>query len=408
MERFFTEPKTLRRMRSGPLKEYIDLFAQQLCDLNYTRISGRIRLRCVAQFSRWLDHRRIGLHKISPKDVARYLEHHGNAKQGDVTTLNRLLAWLRQKGIVRETPARIVTTPAKQLEDKFALYLQQERGLAPQTIENYRVFTRRFLVQLFGDGRIALSQLRPEDAVNFVRKQAALQPKRAKMMTTALRAFLAYLRYLGEITADLSAAVPTVANWSMSSIPRALPPKQVKLALSNCNRKTAIGRRDYAILLLLARLGLRAGEIASLTLDDIDWEAGRVRIRGKGDRWSELPLTPDIGAAIAAYLRNGRPYASSRLVFLRGSAPVGGFSNHSAVGSIVKHALARAGIQSPHRGAHQLRHALAVQMLGRGASLTEIGELLRHRSPRTTAIYAKVDLTALRPLALPWPGGAHE
>ena len=340
--------------------------------------------------------------------MARYLELHEEVKHGDATNLNRLLAWLRQKGTIRETLAPIVNTPAKQWEDKFTLYLQQERGLAPGTIEYYRGFTRRFLVQHVGDGRIDLSQLRPADVVNFVRKQAALQPKRAKMMTTALRAFLTYLQYLGEITADLSAAVPTVANWSMSSIPRALPSKQVKLALSYCNRKTAIGRRDYAILLLLARLGLRAGEIASLTLDDIDWEAGRVRIRGKGDRWSELPLTPDIGAAIAAYLRNGRPRASSRLVFLRGSAPVGGFSNHSAVGSIVKHALARAGIQSPHRGAHQLRHALAVQMLGRGASLAEIGELLRHRSPRTTAIYAKVDLTALRPLALPWPGGAHE
>jgi len=408
MERFFTDPKAMHRMRSGPLKEYIDLFAQQLCDLNYSRVTGRVLLRRIAQFGRWLQHRRIDLQGITSELVARYLELHEEVKHGDATHLNRLLSWLRQKGTIRETLAPIVNTPAKQLEDKFTLYLQQERGLAPGTIEYYRGFTRRFLVQRFGDGRLALSQLRPDDVVNFVRKQAALQPKRAKMMTTALRAFLLYLRYLGEITTDLSAVVPTVANWSMSSIPRALPPKQVELVLSYCNRKTAIGRRDYAILLLLARLGLRAGEIASLTLDDIDWEAGRVRVRGKPNRWSELPLPSDVGEAIAAYLRDGRPRASSRLVFLRGPAPAVGFSDHRAVSLIVKHALARAGIQSPHKGAHQFRHTLAIQMLEHGASLAEIGELLRHRSPRTTAIYAKVDLTALRPLALPWPGGAHE
>ncbi|MGB9486788.1 MAG: site-specific integrase [Terriglobia bacterium] len=218
MERFFSDPKALRRMRSGPLKEYIDLFAQQLCDLNYTRICGRILLRRIAQFSRWLKHRRIALQEITPEQVARYLEHHGEVKHGDVTNLNRLLAWLRQKGTIRETLAPIMNTPAKQLEDKFTLYLQQERGLASQTIEYYRRFTRRFLVQRFGDGRLALSELRPEDVVNFVRQQAAFQPKRARLMTTALRSFLAYMRYRGEITTDLSAAVPAVANWSMSSI----------------------------------------------------------------------------------------------------------------------------------------------------------------------------------------------
>ena len=161
MERFFSDPKALRRMRSGPLKEYIDLFAQQLCDLNYTRICGRILLRRIAQFSRWLKHRRIALQEITPEQVARYLEHHGEVKHGDVTNLNRLLAWLRQKGTIRETLAPIMNTPAKQLEDKFTLYLQQERGLASQTIEYYRRFTRRFLVQRFGDGRLALSEAPP-------------------------------------------------------------------------------------------------------------------------------------------------------------------------------------------------------------------------------------------------------
>lgn len=407
MERFFSDPNALRRMRSGPLKEYIDLFAQRLCDLNYSRFSGRIRLRRIAQFSRWLKQHGISLHQITQEHVARYLKHHGKVNEGDVTTLNRLLAWLRQKEIIRETLAPIMNTPATQLENEFVLYLEQERGLAPPTIYNCRWFVRRFLANRFGDGQLNLSRLSTQDVVRFVLQEAAVRPKRASIMTTALRSFLAYARYRGDITADLSAAVPAVAKWSMSSIPKALPPKQAELVLAYCNRKTAMGRRDYAILLLLARLGLRAGEVTSLSLDDIDWEAGRITVRGKAGHWSELPLPTDVGEAIAAYVRNGRPRASSRLVFLRGPAPLGGFRNHSGVGSIVRHALARAGIQSPRKGAHQFRHALAIQMLDRGASLAEIGELLRHRSPRTTAIYAKVDLTALRPLALPWPGGTQ-
>jgi site-specific recombinase XerD len=177
--------------------------------------------------------------------------------------------------------------------------------------------------------------------------------------------------------------------------------------LVSINRKTAIGRRDYAILLILARLGLRAGEIRMLTLEDLDWQEGLITVRGKAGRYSQLPLPTEVGAAIADYLRYGRPTASSRNVFLRARAPSVGFKSQSGVGSMVGHALTRAGINASRKGAHQFRHALACQMLRQGASLSEIGELLRHRSPQTTAIYAKVDLVSLATLALPWPGGAQ-
>jgi integrase len=177
--------------------------------------------------------------------------------------------------------------------------------------------------------------------------------------------------------------------------------------LNSVDRKTAIGRRDYAILLILARLGLRAGEIRALTLEDLDWKEGLITVRGKAGRFSQLPLPKDVGAAIADYLRHGRATTNSRYVFLRAKAPRGGFQGQSGVGSMVRHALERAGIDSPHKGAHQFRHALACQMLKQGASLSEIGELLRHRSPQTTAIYAKVDLDSLASLALSWPGGAR-
>jgi len=167
-----------------------------------------------------------------------------------------------------------------------------------------------------------------------------------------------------------------------------------------------MGRREYAILLLLARLGLRAGEIVALTLEDINWERGCIGVSGKRDQRCELPLPMDVGEAIADYLQSGRPCSNSRSLFLRAQAPTCGFSAHTAVSSVVRRALARAGIESDRKGAHQFRHALATQMLRHGASLSEIGELLRHRQPDTTRIYAKVDLAALRTLALPWPGGA--
>lgn len=231
--------------------------------------------------------------------------------------------------------------------------------------------------------------------------------KTAKLLTTALRSFLQYGRYRGDIRLDLAAVVPLVANWSMSSVPRAIAPDQVRRLLARINRRTAVGRRDYAILLLLARLGLRSGEVVFLELDDIDWKDGSFSVRGKGGRRFQLPLPADVGEAIVAYVRHGRPASNSRRVFLRAKAPFRGFLGPSAVGSIVRHALLRAGIDAPTTGAHQFRHGLATEMLRHGASLSEIGELLGHRSPETTKIYTKVDLDALRTLALPWPGGVR-
>jgi integrase/recombinase XerD len=226
-------------------------------------------------------------------------------------------------------------------------------------------------------------------------------------MTTVLRSFLQFARYHNYIRTDLAACVPCVADWSATSIPKGLPFRDVKSVLASCNRQRAVGRRDHAILLLLARLGLRAGEVVSLTLEDIDWEHGYLTVRGKGNRSEQLPLPVDVGKAIAAYLRGGRPNSTRRHVFLRGYAPAVGFKGPAAVSTVVHHALARAGINCPRKGAHQFRHALATETLRKGASLPEIGELLRHRHIQTTTIYAKVDLTSLRKLALPWLGGAR-
>lgn len=207
----------------------------------------------------------------------------------------------------------------------------------------------------------------------------------------------------GEIGSDLAGAVPTVAAWRLSTVPKGIERGQVKRLLRSCDRRTAMGRRDYAVLLLLARLGLRAGEVAALTLDDIDWKAGEIIVRGKGPRLDRLPLPADVGEAVVAYLHQ-RPHCATRRVFVTVRAPIRELADHRSVGCIVERGLTRAGLDPPRKGAHVLRHALASDMLRRGASLPEIGELLRHRRLDTTAIYAKVDLEALRALSRPWPG----
>jgi site-specific recombinase XerD len=300
-------------------------------------------------------------------------------------------------------------SPIEQAVQEFERYLLHDRALAQATVVNYTPFVRGFLAGLFGGGPVKLSRLCASDVVRFVQRQAPrMQLKRAKLLTTALRSFLHYLRYRGEIPHSLADAVPTVANWSMTSIPRAIPPDLVRRLLASINRHTAMGQRDYAILLLLARLGLRAGEVARIELEDIDWNAGSVSVRRKGGQRGILPLPADVGAAIAAYLRHGRPRnSSSRCVFLRSRAPLRGFHGPVAIASLVQHNLTRAAIKAPTHGAHQFRHGLATDMLRHGASLTEIGEVLGHSSPETTRIYTKVDLNALRPLALPWPGGVR-
>ena len=330
-------------------------------------------------------------------------------RSGDAAALEHFLDYLRSQGVVlREKAAPCRLTPIEKVVQAFECYIRNERALSEAAVVNYMPFVRNFLADQFGIGPVRLSRLRADDVVRFVRRAASrLHLKRAKLLTSALRSFLHYARYRGDIQHDLAAAVPTVANWSMTSIPRAIPADAVRRLLASINRHSSTGRRDYAILLLLDRLGLRAGEITRLGLDDIDWNAGSLRIQGKGGQYSDLPLPADVGTAIASYLRHGRPQSSNRRVFLRARAPLRGFLSQSAIASLVRHALLRAGISAPTKGAHQFRHGLATAMLRHGASLVEIGEVLRHRNPQTTEIYAKVDLEALRALALPWPGGVR-
>jgi site-specific recombinase XerD len=279
--------------------------------------------------------------------------------------------------------------------------------LTPATVQNYVPVARAFLAERFANEPVRLEQLGAQDANRFVlRNSQRFSQKRLKLIVTALRSFLRFLHQRGEIEIDLAAAVLPVMDWRLAGLPKSLDPEQVQSMLASCKREAVAGRRDYAILLLLARLGLRAGEVVAMTLDDLDWEAGLVTVRGKGQRHEPLPLPDDVGEALVSYLRDGRPACQTRRLFVRLKAPYRGFASSVAICDIVKRALARAGIDPPFKGSHLLRHSLATEMLRRGASLEDIGEILRHRHPETTQIYAKVDLNALRGLALPWPGGA--
>ena len=402
----------LSRSPEGPIAAHIRAFAASQTALGYARGSLQREIRLAAGFSQWLKQEGVGLQRVDADQVSRYLRVRRRQvlpNAGDRAALRHLLEFLRREGVIAAEPiAAPRLTPAERSVHAYVEYLRDARALTSATIANYAPFIQGFLTDRFGDGSIRLARLTARDVVRFVQRQAhRLHLKRAKLLTSALRSFLQYARYEGAVTRDLAAAVPAVANWSMPAIPRAIGDKQIRQLLASFNRRTATGRRDYAIVLLLARLGLRANEVARLELEDLNWEAGQVSVRGKRDHRTVLPLPTDVGAAIAAYLRHGRPPSPSRRVFLRSRAPIQGFLGQCAIGSIVRHALHRTRIVAPTTGAHQFRHALATRMLRGGASLTEIGEILRHRSPQTTMVYAKVDLPALRTLALPWPGGAQ-
>lgn len=411
MDQFFDDAQTLARLRQGPLGPYLNEFAAQLSSEGYGVVAARRQIRVTADFSAWLKKNRVCAQQITPSHLEQFLKYivrKRPLRSTDPAALKRMLAILRQQGVIsNEVVVLLQPSPAELLRDEFVRYLRKERGLAKSSVFIYQKFVFLFLNDRFADGDVLLSELRPVDIVSFVRRQAlSLRPKRAKLMMTAIRSFLHFLHYRGFVNVDLGAAVPKVISWSMAEIPRAMPVAHVVLVLAACNRQNARGRRDYAILLLLSRLGLRAGEVVSLTLDDIDWDSSSITIHGKGSQISKLPLPMDVGEALADYLQNGRPHTTSREIFFTVKAPLVALTKQESVGHVVARSLARAGIDTPRKGAHQLRHTLATEMLRQGASLEEIGEVLRHHSPQSTMIYAKVDLASLRQLALPWPGGA--
>jgi len=300
-------------------------------------------------------------------------------------------------------------TPHEQIFDAFSLYLREERGLAPKSIVHHLPFIRLFLREVCPGGASDLCRISQADITRYIERHARDQSAASgKSMCWALRSFLRYLHYRGLNPLALAGCVPSIRRWKLASLPTYLSAAQVQKVLDGCDRTTALGRRDYAILMMLAKLGLRADEVATLTLDNIDWRSGEMLVRAKGRQRARVPMPPDVGAAVVAYLRDGRPTSSCRRLFLRSLAPNVGFASGCAITMIAKAALERAGIRGyAHQGAHIFRHSLATELLRSGATLAEIGQLLRHERLDTTRIYAKVDIEVLRTLSLPWPGGVQ-
>jgi site-specific recombinase XerD len=347
----------------------------------------------VSRFARWVGRRRIDAVRIDETTVSTflvYLKRHKVPIGNWRCTLMDFVEHLRREGTtVRPEPVRD-DSPAALLLQRYACYLREERGLASETACNYQRFVNVFVRQhlaVTATGVLASDPGLQEVQDYLLASVRTLAPRTAQLVATALRSFLRFLFLRGETAADLTAAVPSVHRWRPGHVHAYLQQEEVEQLLAACDSTNPRGRRDHAILLLLARLGMRSCEVAALEIGDLRWRAGEIVVRGKGQVYQRLPMLPDVGAALALYLQQGRPKSTCRNVFLRNNAPCVRLGA-DAIGLIVKRALGRAGLHPSRRGSHVLRFSLATTMIRRGATMTEISEILRHRSPETTEIYA--------------------
>jgi len=414
LDQFVESRDTVRRLRSGVLGAHLDSFAEHLARCGYAAATARSQLTLLGHFDQWMARRGRELGELNDELVGKFVQDRtrlGKLQRGESVAVRQFLTHLRAHGVIPSPAPVIDETPLGRLQRQYEQYLVLERGLAPATVTNYCGYFRGFLSERFGKGPMNLRALDVSTVTTFVVRQApTMSPGRAKLMGTALRSIFQFLLQRGAIERDLAGCVPRMSDWRLATIPKYLSPDEVERLLQACDCQTSVGRRDQAILLLLARLGLRAGEIVAFELDDIHWRAGEMTVRSSKRLPQDcLPLPREVGEALATYIRRDRPTHPTRRVFLCTKAPRRGFTGPSTVSTIVRRALARAGLCPAIKGAHLLRHSLATRMLRHGASLPEIGQVLRHRGVNTTEIYAKVDITSLRALAQPWPlgGGAQ-
>jgi integrase/recombinase XerD len=397
--------RVCRVLMTGPLAPFADAFAVELGGRGYTPLTVVNQLRQVGRLSCWLESCGLSASELSVERVEQFLiwqraggRHRCGWSRPGLLCLLEVLAGL---GVLTgETPA-LASSPIDLLLASFERYLVSERGLAAGTIVGY-VWHARWFVE--GLGRDGVAGLSAADVTGAVLRKAAsgVSVSAAQNFVSGLRAFLRFCFLEGLVATDLSQAALVVRGRRASLLPRGISPAHVRALLGSCNRRRALGRRDYALLVLLLRLGLRRGEVARLTLDDIDWRVGELVVHGKGGREERLPLPADVGQALAAYLRRGRPASDRREVFLCARAPYAPIAS-GTVASTVRRACRRAGI--PEVGSHRLRHTTACEMVQAGVPIVQVGQVLRHRSLQSTAIYARVDIEQLRRLAAPWPGG---
>lgn len=408
-----SEDGTLQRL----IEDEIESFLQHLRAARYADETLQRKQAIAREFAIWAQQHLIGTDNLNSDNAAKFVARLPQRAKTRVAleraTVRLFLEHLYTRGRLQRPLSTETGSASDTYLQRYEDYLRKDRGLTINSVHVYVPFIRDFLsTQTIQAG--CLSQDNAIDTLK-IRSFLVTQTKDrsgeyTRLLATSLRSFFRFLFFTGETARDLSSSVPMVRKYRMSAPPSFLSPEQTESILAATDRSTSSGRRDYAVLLLLARLGLRAGEVASLELDDIRWRAGEIVIRGKGRMVDHLPLVSDVGEALVAYVRDDRGISSSRRVFLRSWAPRVGLTGPAAVGHIVRLALVRAGIRRSGRGAaHLFRHGLATKMIRHGASLAEIAEVLRHRSQNTTAIYSHLSFEALRAVAQPWPamGGAR-
>jgi site-specific recombinase XerD len=389
----------------GPLSTYLNGFSEELGGRGYKPVSATRHLRLLAHLSRWLEAEGLVAEDLTPVRLEEFLRARraaGFTYRLSPHALVPLIGYLTGLGVVSPVPPT-VPTPCDVLIGDYRRHLVADRGLASSTVATY-IGVARDVLEHCGNpqGRELAGVSAGEMCALTLAECRQRSVPSAKAFVTALRSWLRFLSAEGVTSHDLAGAVPTVAGWRDSWVPRGLSEAEVAALLHSVDATTAVGLRDRAVLVLLVRLALRVGEVARLVLDDIDWRRGEILIRGKGNRHDRLPVPADVGEALVAYLRDGRSLVSCRAVFLRAHAPITPLSA-GAVGLMVRRVAKRAGVAA---SAHKLRHTAATAMLRAGGSLDEVGQVLHHGSVDTTAIYAKVDHLALRELAGPWPGRA--
>jgi len=395
------------RRKPGELGLFVAGYESWLLALGYTPATVRNKLKELGQLGRWMATQGIGAAQLDAGRVGEFLAVRRAAGCRRVQVLRSfapLLGYPRDEGVITASPAEL-PTPLEVLVSRYRSWLVTERALAPATVLRYENLARRFLAgHVQPDGAVQVEDLSGADVTAFLLAECArVSVGSAKGRVAELRALLRFLYLQGMTPRFLAAAVPPVAGWRDATVPAGMTACDMERLLASCDRSATAGLRNYAILMLLARLGLRSAEVARLELGDLDWRAGEIVVRGKARREDRLPMLADVGGAIAGYLTATPDRAGCRAVFLTVRAPIRPI-RPDLVGDVVERACLRAGL--PPAGAHRLRHGLATEMLRQGATLIDISQVLRHSDLATTALYAKVDLARLRQVARPWPGAA--
>jgi integrase/recombinase XerD len=409
--RYFRRPSRIEQLRSSTGGYLLEGFAKELSESRYQWVAARKHIRAAEHFLHWIAHRKLSITSVEERSAQQFLDHlkrcccrghHPPLKpHRQKFSVDLWLAYLRRSGIVT-TPSPAEPANETPLLATFCDWMRQQRGVCNTTLSIYRFELRAFLTELSEDPRMY-------DARNL--RQFVLRKSRhsgwasTRKSICAIRMFLWFLIAQGKCPASLYASIPSFVHWRLSALPRYLQPDQVEKIIASADPKTPIGSRNRAIFLLLARLGFRAGDVVRLRFSDLDWKEGMIRVSGKGRRETMLPLSQEVGDALAAYIKDHRPAAEADTVFVRSSAPYRAFTESTAISIMVARAMRRVGINCSKPGAaHLLRHSVASSMLRGGVSLQEIATVLRHRSLLTTEIYAKVDVATLRQIAQPWPG----